>query len=217
MAYERDDVHADVNPSVSARRRTSIASRLLDTVQQRAAQRGADRALVDPVAAAGTPRLGVQRADRAVGQPVGQEVQVVEDDQRPELERRINEIAALVDFFAKRQNSEVADARKEAKKADTETPTSRTPPPQVENYILLGDFNVVSPEHRTMEALESKGFDVPEQIDAKHIPTDKRKHFYDQIAVRVKDQCPGCYARRQRIDVNRRSCATGRTDSSRPQ
>ncbi len=105
----------------------------------------------------------------------------------PELERRINEIAALVDFFAKRQNSEVADARKEAKKANTETPTSRTPPPQVENYILLGDFNVVSPEHRTMEALESKGFDVPEQIDAKHIPTDKRKHFYDQIAVRVKD------------------------------
>ena len=104
-----------------------------------------------------------------------------------ELERRINEIAALVSFFAKRQNSEVADAKKEAKEAGSETPTNRTPPPQVENYILLGDFNVVSPEHKTMKALESKGFKVPDQIDAKHIPTEARRHFYDQIAVRVKD------------------------------
>jgi hypothetical protein len=104
-----------------------------------------------------------------------------------ELQRRINEIAALVDFFAKRQNAEVADDKKEAKEAGSKTPAGRTPTPQVENYILLGDFNVVSPEHQTMEALESKGFKVPDQIDAKHIPTDKRRHFYDQIAVRVKD------------------------------
>ena len=108
-------------------------------------------------------------------------------DKGVELERGINEIAALVSFFASRQNSEVADARNEAKETTSRTPTSRTPPPQVENYILLGDFNVVSPKHKTMEALESKGFTVPEQIDAKHIPAEARRHFYDQIAVRVKD------------------------------
>ena len=104
-----------------------------------------------------------------------------------QLQRRINEIAALVNFFATRQNAEVKAAQQEAKRQRTLTPTGRTPAPQVENYILLGDFNVVSPEHQTMAALASKNFEVPEQIDAKHIPLGVRPHFYDQIAVRVKD------------------------------
>lgn len=110
-------------------------------------------------------------------------------DTGAELDRRIGEIAALVDFFAKRQNKEVRDAKEEAaqRQKGMETPASRMPPPVVENYILLGDFNVVSPEHKTMQALESKGFKVPDQIDAKHIPVEVRNHFYDQIAVRVKD------------------------------
>ncbi len=86
------------------------------------------------------------------------------------LRRRIAEIRSLVDFFARRQDAEsklVGNLQ------------------EAENYILLGDFNVVSPEHETMTALKRRGFIVPEQIDAHRMPT--RDHFYDQIAVRAKD------------------------------
>ncbi len=85
------------------------------------------------------------------------------------LQQRIGEIKALVSFFAKRHDKE----------------SKGVPPQQAENYVLLGDFNVVSPEHETMQALTAKKFRVPEQIDGAHL-TD-RNHFYDQIAVRVKD------------------------------
>ena len=86
------------------------------------------------------------------------------------LQRRIGEIRALVDFFAKRQDAENRGLAR---------------PQSAQNYILLGDFNVVSPQHETMAALLRKGFTVPEQIDAEHLPD--RNHFYDQIAIRVKD------------------------------
>jgi hypothetical protein len=88
----------------------------------------------------------------------------------PGLRRRIAEIRSLVQFFASRQDKENA---------------GKANPQQGENYILLGDFNVVSPQHETMAALVDKGFTVPEQIDAEHLKT--RNHFYDQIAVRVRD------------------------------
>lgn len=88
------------------------------------------------------------------------------------LQRRINEIKGLVHFFADRQDR---DSEQEKDRYGV-----------VENYILLGDFNVVSPTHKTMEALKSEGFVVPDAIDGK---TVRRlgDHFYDQIAVRVKD------------------------------
>jgi len=71
------------------------------------------------------------------------------------LRRRIAEIKALVSFFAKRQDAENKGlARLQS----------------AQNYILLGDFNVVSPQHETMAALLEKGFTVPEQIDAAHLP-----------------------------------------------
>jgi len=88
----------------------------------------------------------------------------------PGLQRRIAEIRALVQFFASRQDKENQ---------------GKANPQQGENYILLGDFNVVSPKHETMTSLVDKGFTVPEQIDAEHLST--RNHFYDQIAVRVRD------------------------------
>lgn len=101
----------------------------------------------------------------------------------PALERRINEIQALVDFFAARQD---AEAQRLEERAGTSPGNGHRPAElSLENYILLGDFNVVSPEHRTMQALQSNGFSVPEQIGAEAIAT--RDHFYDQIAVRVKD------------------------------
>lgn len=90
-------------------------------------------------------------------------------DTGAKLRQRIGEIKALVAFFAKRQDRENKGIRPQA----------------AENYVLLGDFNVVSPEHETMTSLVSKGFKIPEPIDGVHLRD--RKHFYDQIAVRVKD------------------------------
>ncbi|HEX2542742.1 MAG TPA: endonuclease/exonuclease/phosphatase family protein [Caldimonas sp.] len=89
------------------------------------------------------------------------------------LQRRIAEIERLVHFFAARQD----DASQQEKDSSGE----------VENYILLGDFNVVSPEHKTMAALKSEGFTIPAAIDGRTVRRDG-SHFYDQIAVRVKDK-----------------------------
>jgi endonuclease/exonuclease/phosphatase family metal-dependent hydrolase len=94
-------------------------------------------------------------------------------DSGEQLQRRINEIAALVKFFAKRQDRESKEEEK----------NNRLP----ENYILLGDFNVVSPEHETMKALTGQGFEIPKAIDGAKVRKDG-DHFYDQIAVRVKDK-----------------------------
>lgn len=89
-------------------------------------------------------------------------------DTGSKLARRVEEIRRLVAFFARRQDKD------------------RDELGQPENYILLGDFNVVSPEHETMQALTAEGFEVPPQIDGDQVP-GARRHFYDQIAVRVKD------------------------------
>jgi hypothetical protein len=101
------------------------------------------------------------------------------------LRQRIDEIRKLVAFFARRQDSET----RQRKKAVTDS-GGKFAPGQTENYILLGDFNVVSPEHETMQALEDQGFTVPDAIKGDQInssdPT-RRPHFYDQIAVRVAD------------------------------
>ena len=94
-------------------------------------------------------------------------------DSGPELQRRIEEIRKLMKFFGDRQDSETA-AEKDKSGA-------------VENYILLGDFNVVSPEHETMRALKSEGFKVPDAIDGDAV-RKMGMHYYDQIAVRVKDK-----------------------------
>ena len=93
-------------------------------------------------------------------------------DSGAQLQQRIAEIEGLVKFFADRQDS----ATKQEKDS------SGAP----ENYVLLGDFNVVSPEHKTMAALKSHGFTVPAAIDGKQVRKEG-DHFYDQIAVRVKD------------------------------
>jgi hypothetical protein len=90
----------------------------------------------------------------------------------PELRRRIGEIEALAKFFAERQDK---DSKQEKDRLGV-----------VENYILLGDFNVVSPEHETMRALTEQKFVVPPEI-ADRDELEAGKHFYDQIAVRVKD------------------------------
>lgn len=90
----------------------------------------------------------------------------------PQLDRRIAEIERLVEFFATRQDKTGSQEKDRYGR--------------VENYILLGDFNVVSPKHKTMAALKGHGFTVPEAIDGEKV-RKKGEHFYDQIAVRVKD------------------------------
>ena len=94
-------------------------------------------------------------------------------DSGAQLKRRIAEIERLVKFFADRQDNA---SRQEKDRFGN-----------VENYIMLGDFNVISPDHQTMEALKSEGFAVPEAIDGKNVRKEG-DHFYDQIAVRVKDK-----------------------------
>lgn len=93
-------------------------------------------------------------------------------DSGEQLKRRIAEIRQLVKFFADRQDE---DSRQE-----------RDDLGGIENYILLGDFNVISPEHETMKALKAEGFVVPAAIDGRKVRGED-DHFYDQIATRVKD------------------------------
>jgi endonuclease/exonuclease/phosphatase family metal-dependent hydrolase len=85
-------------------------------------------------------------------------------DSGERLQRRVDEIRELARFFSKRQDRELED------------------------YILLGDFNIVSPEHRTMEALESEGFVIPENLKKERTNLRGDKH-YDQIALKVQEKC----------------------------
>lgn len=83
-------------------------------------------------------------------------------DSGEKLARRIEEINAIARLLSRRADDESA------------------------NYILLGDFNIVSPEHQTMQALKKNGFIVPEQLS--HLPSNIRldKH-YDQIVFKARD------------------------------
>lgn len=78
-------------------------------------------------------------------------------------EKRIEEIKRLSKYFEKLQKKEAA------------------------NYILLGDFNIVSPDDDTMKALKSGGFRIPKALDGKKSNLKGDKH-YDQIAIKEKDR-----------------------------
>ncbi|WP_439151651.1 hypothetical protein [Winogradskyella sp.] len=54
-----------------------------------------------------------------------------------------------------------------------------------ENLILLGDFNIYSPEHKTMKALKKHGFKIPKGIEDNPSNMYQTKH-YDQIAFMEK-------------------------------
>jgi endonuclease/exonuclease/phosphatase family metal-dependent hydrolase len=80
-------------------------------------------------------------------------------DTGAKLARRVAEIEAIAKFFKDRQKKEA------------------------QNYILLGDFNIISPEHQTMAALKKHGFTVPENLQKEKSNLIKTKH-YDQIALK---------------------------------
>ncbi len=53
-----------------------------------------------------------------------------------------------------------------------------------ENYILLGDFNIIGPNNESMYALTKTGFMVPSELRLKtNVKQDK---YYDQIAFMVR-------------------------------
>lgn len=79
------------------------------------------------------------------------------------LQQRIEEIATVAGYLSHRANIGLSK--------DTA-------------LILLGDFNIVHPEHKTMKALLDKGFEVPEALRRK--TNVKQTHYYDQIAFKTK-------------------------------
>jgi endonuclease/exonuclease/phosphatase family metal-dependent hydrolase len=51
--------------------------------------------------------------------------------------------------------------------------------------ILLGDFNIVHPDHKTMKALTKYGFKIPQPLKR---PTNlNHDKYYDQIAIKTND------------------------------
>lgn len=81
------------------------------------------------------------------------------------LKERVQEIESVAKFLSQRANVGLRDE-------DTA-------------LILLGDFNIVHPEHKTMKALLDNGFVVPKALQQK-TNIDETK-YYDQIAFKTKE------------------------------
>ena len=94
---------------------------------------------------------------------------------------RKTEIRKIAEFLRDRQLSERADEIKRLKAKKWDTTQSKA------NYILLGDFNIVSPEHETFKALENADFIIPEEMKKLHTNLGKDKRHYDQIAYKLGD------------------------------
>jgi len=77
------------------------------------------------------------------------------------FQRRVDEIDFIASFLSKRSKQEDL------------------------TYILLGDFNIVDPTDKTMQALERNKFFIPDEIKKKPSDIGGTKH-YDQIAFKVK-------------------------------
>ena len=81
------------------------------------------------------------------------------------LKQRIDEIGKIAKYLSER--------------ADRALGTDRA-------LIILGDFNIVSPEHLTMKALTGNGFVVPKILQKD--PTTGSKKHYDQIGFKTKPE-----------------------------
>jgi hypothetical protein len=80
------------------------------------------------------------------------------------MKQRVQEIASIAKFLKKVGDKKLASAVK----------TKRTA------TILLGDFNIMHPEHETMKSLLENGFNVPEPLQKKTNAIGTK--YYDQIA-----------------------------------
>lgn len=86
------------------------------------------------------------------------------DESGEKLRWRIAEIDQIAKYFGDRAKAALAH--------DT-------------SLILLGDFNIVDPEHETVKALTESGFIVPSALQAEGSNIARDKH-YDQIAFKTK-------------------------------
>lgn len=98
------------------------------------------------------------------------------------MDIRRTEISEIAKFMSDRQKTE---RRRElallrAKKWDTDQSEA--------NYILLGDFNVVSPDHETMKALTDHGFVAPPNMRELPVTLGKAVGYYDQIVHKIADK-----------------------------
>jgi endonuclease/exonuclease/phosphatase family metal-dependent hydrolase len=97
------------------------------------------------------------------------------------LRERVEEIGTVARYLGKRADKALAE--------DKAT-------------LLLGDFNIVRPDHETMQALLTEGFKVPKALSA---PTNiDRTKFYDQIAFKTKPEVIE-YVEKQSPDPKKRN------------
>ncbi len=103
-----------------------------------------------------------------------------EDKEGPELQERVEEIQAIANYLSKRADHAFLEDK---------------------SLILLGDFNIIDQEHRTMKALTDSGFVIPEKLKN---PTNlARDHYYDQIAFKTNK------GQLEFIDANHSTSKTG--------
>lgn len=81
------------------------------------------------------------------------------------LQERIEEISRVAEYLSDRADKSLKDDRA---------------------LLLLGDFNIVHPEHETMKALLDQGFEVPKAL--KQPSNLDRTKYYDQIAFKTKPE-----------------------------
>lgn len=87
------------------------------------------------------------------------------DESGAKLEERIEEIKRIADYFGKRAEKSLEDGR---------------------SLILLGDFNIVGRDHKTMKALLEAGFEVPKALREAPATNVEKDKFFDQIAFRTR-------------------------------
>lgn len=86
---------------------------------------------------------------------------------RSGLAQRVSEIKAVASYLSQRADKVLAKERKAT--------------------ILLGDFNIIRPDHKTMLALEENGFTIPKSIKSKKANVLETMH-YDQIAFKCEQE-----------------------------
>lgn len=87
------------------------------------------------------------------------------DESGRKLDERIDEIGKIGKFFGQRAEKDFAEKR---------------------SLILLGDFNIVGHDHKTMKALLDSGFQVPKALREAPPTNADKTMFYDQIAFRTR-------------------------------
>lgn len=102
-----------------------------------------------------------------------------DEDESPKMEQRRQEIARIAQFLADRQDDEAKALIERARERNWVKPDEAG---WDSNYILLGDFNIVSPVHGTMEALKQAGFAIPTAL---HTTNLGNTHHYDQVAIKA--------------------------------